>query len=141
MPLRSLPVGCLGGLNDRVSPPGRWRVRRSRQPRSNGLSSQRLQADQRRPAKRVVVLAPALDSIAVRLIEPDRGGVLRINIKPDYLSARGARRAFDAAQQLAANALAPPIRTNLDGLNVRNDAAPLLHPLDDGEAADQPVLL
>ena len=85
-------------------------------------------------AQGIIILLPAYTEITPRLVEPDCGRVCNLDVQADLGRARQLRRAFDAAKQLTARALAARFGKNFDGFNVGREYLLALSPVDDGKA-------
>jgi len=105
------------------------------------LNPKRLRIHQPRPSPCVIVLAPALANVPMRLVEPDRIAVLLIHMKPHCLRTRSPRGTFDPQQQLPSHATPVPLWNNLKGLYICNQPASLPRPLNNAKARHPPILL
>jgi len=70
----------------------------------------------------------------MRLVKPNRGCILNIDVQPDGRSTYLVGRAFHVPQKLTSNAQPVKIRKNLDGLNIRSHLRDSLRPFNNGKS-------
>ena len=100
-----------------------------------------LRKHQSRPAFSVVILAPALASVPMRLVKPDGIAISLIHMQPNRPSACLPRRTFHSRQQPPADAAPALLPSNLNSLYISNQPAPLPRPLNNPKARHSPILL